>query len=245
MKRPALLRRRSLWLPTAWGWLGGFVLAAAVALLLFEILLPRIYPFLAVDEPVGGDLLVVEGWMGPDELRAVVPLVRAEGYRRIVTTGGRIPDWADRLGAASYAELARQFLVEQGLAPESVIALPAPDSAQDRTYLSAVRVRIWALEQDAPPGEIDVVSSGAHSRRTWRMFRLAFGDAAEIGIRCLRSPDFDPEVWWRTSAGARTVLSEGIGWLWSVLFVHPPAPGSDEELWGDAEAIARWRAKQS
>lgn len=245
MKRPALLRRRSLWLPTAWGWLGGFVLAAAVALLLFEILLPRIYPFLAVDEPVGGDLLVVEGWMGPEELRAVVPLVRAEGYRRIVTTGGRIPDWADRLGAASYAELARQLLVEQGLAPESVIALPAPDSAQDRTYLSAVRVRIWALEQDAPPGEIDVVSSGAHSRRTWRMFRLAFGDAAEIGIRCLRSPDFDPEVWWRTSAGARTVLSEGIGWLWSVLFFHPPAPGSDEELWGDAEAIARWRAKQS
>lgn len=227
-----------------WGWLVGCGLAAGFALVLFEMLLPRVYPFLAVDEPIGGDVLVVEGWMGPDELRAVVPIVRAEGYRRIVTTGGRIPDWADRLGAASYAELARQFLVEQGLAPESVIAVPAPDSAQDRTYLSAVRVRMWALEQGAPPGAIDVVSSGAHSRRTWRMFRLAFGDRAKVGIRCVRSPDFDPAVWWRTSAGARTVLGESIGWLWSVLFFHPPAQGSNEEMWGDAEAVARWRAAQ-
>ncbi len=245
VKRPALLRRRSIWLPTVWGGLAGLVLVGALGLGVFELLLPRVYPFLACEAPIGGELLVVEGWMGPDELRAVAPLVRTQGYRRIVTTGGRIPDWADRLGAASYAELARQFLVEQGLEPERVIALPAPDSAQDRTYLSAVRVRDWALEQVPPPRTLDVVSSGAHARRTWRLFALAFGEQAAVGIRSLRSPDFDPAVWWRSSAGARTVLAESIGWLWSVLFFHPPEPGSDEELWGDAEAIARWRAMQA
>ena len=223
----------------------GLALLGGLAFALVSILLPRAYPFLAVDAPIGGELLVVEGWMGPEELRAVVPLARAGGYLRIVTTGGRISAWADRLGAASYAELARDFLVEEGLEADRVIALPAPDSAQDRTYRSAVQVRLWALAQDPPPRSLDVVSSGAHARRTGRLFALAFGDQATVGIRSLRSPDFDPAVWWRSSAGARTVLGESIGWLWSVLFFHPPAPDSDEELWGDAEAIARWRAMQT
>lgn len=241
MQRPVLIRRHSIWLPTAWGWLLVLVVAAAILLVGLALALPRVHDFLAPDAPLGADLLVVEGWMGPDELRAVVPIVRTAGYDRVVTTGGRIPDWADRLGAASYAELARQYLVEQGLPADAVVAVAAPDSAQDRTYLSAVYVRMWAQAQASPPRTIDVVSAGAHARRTWRLYALAFGDAAEIGIRSVESTDYPPDAWWKTSAGGRVVLSEGIGWLWNVLFFHPPAQGGAEELWGDPEAIRRWR----
>lgn len=244
MRLPGLIRRRSIRLPTAWGWLLASIVAAALVFIAFTLALPRIHDFLAPDAPLGAEVAVVEGWMGPDELRAVVPILREAGYRRIVTTGGRIPDWADRLGAASYAELARQYLVEQGLAAEDVVAVAAPDSAQDRTYLSAVYVRMWAAAQPSPPRSIDVVSAGAHARRTWRLYALAFGDEARIGIRSVESTDYPPEAWWKTSAGARVVLSEGIGWLWSVLFFHPPAQGGAEELWGDPEAIRRWQKAQ-
>jgi len=245
VRLPALIRRRSIWLPTAWGWLLASLVAAALLLLAFSLALPRVHDFLAPDAPLGAEIAVVEGWMGPDELRAVVPILREAGHRRIVTTGGRIPDWADRLGAASYAELARQYLVEQGLAADDVVAIAAPDSAQDRTYLSAVYVRMWAAAQPSPPRTIDVVSAGAHARRSWRMYALAFGDAAQIGIRSVESTDYPAEAWWKTSAGARVVLSEGIGWLWSVLFFHPPSQGGTEELWGDPEAIRRWQEAQA
>ncbi len=245
MQRPELIRRRSIWLPTVWGGLLALVVAAAILIVAAAFALPRVHAFLAPDAPIGAEVAVVEGWMGPDELRAVVPILRAAGYRRIVTTGGRIPDWADRLGAASYAELARQYLVEQGLAAEDVVAVAAPDSAQDRTYLSAVYVRMWAQAQASPPRTIDVVSAGAHARRSWRLYVLAFGDGAQIGIRSVESTDYPPEAWWKTSAGSRVVLSEGIGWLWSVLFFHPPEPGGTEELWGDPEAIERWRESRT
>ncbi|MEZ4278677.1 MAG: ElyC/SanA/YdcF family protein [Myxococcota bacterium] len=245
MQRPALIRRHSIWLPTAWGGLLAVGVATATLFGAVAFALPRVHAFLAPDAPLGAEVAVVEGWMGPDELRAAVPILRAAGYRRIVTTGGRIPDWADRLGAASYAELARQYLVEQGLAAEDVVAVAAPDSAQDRTYLSAVYVRMWAQAQASPPRTIDVVSAGAHARRSWRLYALAFGDAAQIGIRSIESTDYPPGAWWKTSAGSRVVLGEGIGWLWSVLFFHPPVQGGPEELWGDPEAIQRWREAQA
>jgi hypothetical protein len=238
--RPALLRRRSIWLPTAWGWLLALVLVMA----LLAVALRHLYAFLAPDEPVGAEVLVVEGWLGPDELRVAIPLVRAGGYRQVVTTGGRIQEWSERLGASTYAELARQYLIEQGLESEQIVAVPAPDSAQDRTYLSAVMVREWALAQALPPRAIDVLSSGVHGRRTRRMYELALRDVAQIGIRSAEPFDYEIESWWQTSAGAKSVVTEGIAWIWSALMFHPPALGSQEEMWGDPEAVRRWHARQ-
>jgi hypothetical protein len=240
--RPALLTRRSIWLPTVWGWLVVFVLA----FVLVGLMLGGVHEFLAEDDPgVGAEVLVVEGWLGPDELREAVPLMRSAGYRKVVTAGGPIRAWAERLGASTYAGLARQYLIEQGLNAHDVIAVASPDSAQNRTYLSAVMVREWALAQTPPPRRIDVLSSGVHSRRTRRMYQLAFGNSARVGIRSAQPSDYEVETWWQTSAGAKAVVVESISWLWSVLLFHPPAQGSEEELWSDPEAIRRWRAAKS
>lgn len=219
-------------------------MALVLAVGLVVLVLRHVYAFLAPDDPVGAEVLVVEGWLGSDELRAAIPLVRAGGYRQVVTTGGPIQDWSERLGASTYAELARQYLVEQGLESEQVVAVPAPESAQDRTYLSAVMVREWALAQAPSPRAIDVMSSGVHGRRTRRMYELALGDVAQIGIRSAESDDFESESWWQSSSGAKTVVTESIAWLWSGLMFHPPAPGSQEEMWGDPEAVRRWRIRQ-
>lgn len=242
MVRPALLTRRSLWLPTVWGWLVVFVLAVV----LVGLMLSHVHEFLAEDEPgVGAEVLVVEGWLGPDELREAVPLLRSARYRKVVTAGGPIRAWAERLGASSYAALARQYLIEQGLDADDVVAVPAPASAQDRTYLSAVMVREWALAQTPPPRRIDVLSSGVHSRRTRRMYQLAFGTRATIGIRSAQPSDYEVERWWQTSAGAKAVAVESIGWLWSVVFFHPPARGLEEEMWSDSDTIRRGHAAEA
>lgn len=228
MALPALFRRRSIWLPTVRGWLAALALALALA----WIVLHHVHDFLAPDEPVAAELLVVEGWMAPEELREAVQLVRSEGYRRVVTTGGPLQGWGERLAAPDYASLARQFLIEQGLEPDTVIAVPAPASAQSRTYLSAVMVREWARAQVPPPRELDVLSVGVHSRRTWRMYELALGDSIEVGIRSAEPTEYEAREWWRSSYGGKVVVGECLSWVWSVLFFHPPEPGTHEELWG-------------
>ena len=84
MKFPALTRRRTAWLPT---WLGGCILfAAGLALLVFWGLAGE--KFLSADREVPHDVLIVEGWIHEEPIRAASLEFLKGGYRYVVATGG-------------------------------------------------------------------------------------------------------------------------------------------------------------
>jgi len=193
----------------------------------------NIHAFLAPTEPAGARLLVVEGWIPDEEIDQAVDRFRAGGYERVVTTGGPVARSFARDGVTSFADLSKHLLEEHGVPKDSIVAVSAPQSAQDRTFLSAVVVREFLRAHGAIPESLDLFSSGAHSRRSWRLFRLAFGPSVRVGILAASPRSYDPDAWWRTSLGAKTVLTETIGWLWTEIFFHPSPPGSDAERWGN------------
>lgn len=232
MRFPTLVRRRKVVLPTLWGCLGILLMGA----LGIGLVLRGLHPFLSPTEPVGARLLVVEGWIPDEEMAQVVAKFHAGKYERIVTTGGPLPRVFASSSIRTFADLSRFLLVDCGLDPDSVLALPAPPSAQDRTFLSAVVVRDWSETQTPRVDALDVFSSGAHSRRSWCMFRRAFGPGVRIGIIAAEPSAYDARAWWRTSLGARTVLSEAIGWVWTETFFHPSPPGTHGERWGIPES---------
>lgn len=226
MMRPALVRRREIWLPTIWGWLVLLLIGAAMIVLVARSL----YSFLAPNQPIGARVLIVEGWMNPEGLEQAVDAFRSGGYERVVTTGGPI-DWPELHGHATFAKRAADYLTQHGLAGASVTAVPAPQSAQDHTFLSAVMVREWAKRSGLTFDALDVLSSGTHARRSRLLYRLAFGPKVQVGVLAARSSDFDADAWWRTSTGARDVVEQAIGLLWVKCFFWPPPPGSHEERW--------------
>jgi hypothetical protein len=215
--RPALFRRREAWTLTPLGWL--LLLAVVAGAAAFAV--RAAYPFLAVSAPVGGRILVAEGWMLPEEAREVAALFRRGRYERILATGGAAPAWLEQFQHISYATLAREALLRQGIPAERVTAVPTPATDLNRTYLSALAVRRWmeraGIERDA----LDLVSLGVHSRRSWMLYRAAFGPRVRVGIVALRPTVYDPDAWWRTSEGTKTVLSEALSWLWTALFFRP------------------------
>jgi hypothetical protein len=227
MRRPSLVRRRTVYLPTVWGWL--LLLAVCGAAAAFAV--RHAYDFLAVTRPVSAPLLVIEGWLPFEELDQALTVYRAGGYAHVITTGGPITDYGCDHDA-SYAERARSYLVRRGVPEADVSAVPAPASAQDRSFLNAVMLRDWLARSQLHADALNVVSSGVHSRRSWMLHQMAFGPETRVGVLAMRPTGYDPGVWWRTSAGAKDVLGEGIGWLWTELFFHPGAPGSHDELWG-------------
>jgi len=227
MRLPSLMRRHQIWLPTVWGWLALSLVCAAT--LLFAV--RNVYPFLAPQRPVGARLLVVEGWMPVEELDQALRLVQAGGYERVLTSGGPTEDGFEREEAKTYAERARTYLVRRGLPADLVVAIPAPDTEQDRTYLNAVMARDWVTQSGVRVDALDVFSSGAHSRRTWLLHSIVFGPRVRVGIISAKPDLYDATHWWRTSDGTKAVLTEGIAWLWTELFFHPSPPGSPEEKW--------------
>ena len=228
MRWSIFFRRREIWIPTALGWLLMLLVCASACVL--AVL--HVHDFLAPDQPVGARLLVIEGWMAPDQFDQAVARIRRGHYDRVITTGGPAPVDLYRPEPVPYAELARDYLVRNGIAGSLVTAVPVPESAQDRTYLSAVMVREWLEKSGRSVDALDVFSSGVHSRRTRMLYQLAFGPQTRIGIVGARPAGYEPESWWTTSAGAKTVIAETMSWIWTVLFFRPPAPGSHEEKWG-------------
>lgn len=222
----ALVRRYAIWLPTAWGWLTLLLLGAAT----ITLIALHLHSFLALSEPVGARILVVEGWLEPEELDQAVAAFRSAGYERIVTTGNPIhTPWCPHQGGATFAERAAGYLKKR-LPEVSVTAIPAPDATIHRTYLSAVMVREWAQRSGMTIKRLDIFSSGVHARRSRMLYRLAFGPNVDMGVLAARpASHYDPNAWWRTTTGARTVLDEAIRLIWEKCFFWPPAPRSHEE----------------
>jgi len=225
-----LIQRRQLWVPTLAGWLVLIVCGLAMA----ATARYTVYPFLAPNAPAAGArLLVVEGWLDAEELDQAIAAYRRGGYQQIVTTGGPVERRLGFTTNTDYAELAAGYLQSHGLAGVPITAIPAPASAQNRTFLSAVMVRNWMAKQDQQHQAFDLFSGGAHARRSRLLYRLAFDSEIEIGILAAQPSNYDPQRWWQTSSGAKAVLGESISWLWTVGFFRPPPPGSHRELWGD------------
>lgn len=228
MFRVSLVRRRQVWLPTLLGSLVLFAVICAAGLLAVRL----IHPFLAPNDPApGASVLVVEGWLESRELDQAAEAFRKGRYQRMITTGGPSEKWPELSKTTSYADLAAGYLAKQGLGDIAITAVPAPTSKQDRTFLSAVKLRDWAQKEDFALVVLDVFSDGSHARRSRMLYQMALGPKVKVGILSADPAQYDEERWWQTSAGVKAVLGETISVIWTICCFYPPPPGSDEELW--------------
>ncbi len=223
---PIFLRRRTVWAPTLLGWLALLLIGAIAAI----ALLRGVYPFLAVTEPAGASVLVVEGWLGEKELDGAIAVFKSGGYRQIVTTGGPLHDWPETQSGPTAAHRAAGYLKRRGLAAVPITPAPSPLTLRDRTYTSALMVRAWAQRTGVELRKLDVVSRGPHARRSRLLYEKAFGPQVRIGVFAVPPPDYDPERWWRTSTGARDVAEQAAGLFWVKFFFDPlQEPGREQD----------------
>jgi hypothetical protein len=226
MRTPALFRRREVWLPTTWS----FLALGLSVLLLLLLAIGQIHAFLAPSAPIGHGLLLVEGWLRKTELLSAIEVFQRGDYELLVATGGPASEWDERY--PTYADRAGDFLLRHGIRRDQLVVVSAPASAQERTYRSAITVRDWIEQTGRVNTAIDVYSRGPHSRRTWNLYRTAFGHEAPIGVIAAAPTEYDASTWWRTSAGARTVIYEALAWAWTECCFNPGPRGSHEEKWG-------------
>ncbi len=223
----SLLHKRSVWLPTFWGW----ILLLAIGVAAGVLMVRNLYPALAPNVPVGARILVVEGWLAPEELDQAIEAFRKGNYQRIVTTGGPILGWPELSIHTTYADVAADYLSRHGIPRMLIIAVPTPKSAQDRTFLSAVMLRDSASRLKLNLDAFDLFSSGPHARRSRLLYQMAFGPEVRIGVLAAKPAEYDPDVWWRTSSGMESMILQSLGVVWVKCFFWPGPRGSVEERW--------------
>ena len=225
MRMPRFLRRRSMLVPT---WEGVILLAAVLAGAAFWAR-ERLPHFLAPNEPVGHGVLVVEGWQERDSLQLAVSTFRRGGYDAMVVTGGPTTDPAWEGGFLTYAERAASELRRLGVVEPELIVVPAPPSAQDRTYHSAVSVRQWLEASGRRISALDVFSVGTHSRRSRALYRMAFGEGSRLASDRPLPPSTISRIGGRAAKGAKDVLGESLAYGWVACCFHPGDAGSPDD----------------
>lgn len=214
-----LFRRRECVVPTLRGWVAlVFFLGGAGAIFLFGT-----YPFLALNDPKPGGVLVVEGWGSEDSMRAVIHEFRSNHYQAIYSVGGPIEESSPLAPYGTIAEYGAAVLIRLGCDAKTVHAVPTPLVVKDRTYAAAVALRQLLKEQGIPTVTVNVYSSGAHARRSRLLFEKAFGDGAQIGVVTCVDREFDPRRWWASSIGFRNVTGEVIAYCYARFLFRPSA----------------------
>lgn len=213
-----LATRRECLVPTWRGWL----LLFGTAIAAFGTFVFGVYPFLAINDPIPGGVLVVEGWGSEDTMADVIDELHSNHYDGLFVTGGPIEVTSPLAQFRTFAQYGEAVLEKMGCDPEFVHAVPGSMVRQDRTFASAVALRKWFHKHEWKVEKINVVTMGAHARRTRLLFQAAFRDEAKIGIISSGDRNFDPSHWWGTSQGFRSVTAEAIAYLYARLVFRPP-----------------------
>jgi uncharacterized SAM-binding protein YcdF (DUF218 family) len=102
-----------------------------------------------------------------------------------------------------------------------VTPVPAPLVRTDRTFASALAVKDWLSQRRIPITALDVLTVGAHARRTRLLFQKALGDNILVGVIAAPNSRYDANEWWTSSAGVRTLIGEALAYLYARFLFYP------------------------
>lgn len=216
--RPSLICRRERWTLTWSVW--GVLLLILTSCLVVSF--NNLYSFLSVNAALPqADLLVVEGWLPDYGIEAAIAEFEKNSYKKVVTTGLPLSIGFYLAEYKTYAELSAATFKALGFNSDKLVAVPGPQVIKDRTYHSAYALRDWLSNSELEVKSINLLSFGPHTRRSWLLFKEALEPKVKVGAIALDPLDYDPQTWWQSSEGVRSILSETIAYIYARFFWSP------------------------
>ena len=189
---------------------------AIVVLLFIPVIWLCIYgeSFFSLTRRVSAQVLVVEGWIGNDGVRAAAAEFGRGGYQYIVATGGQAEDRQDR---SNYAEMAEQELIRSGIPKDKMIIAPTGEIEHERTFKSAVAAWRALKKRGIHPEAINVLTLGPHARRSRLVYAKVYAPATQVGVIAWAPSDYEAAPWWQSSSRTKCFLKEIVGYPFEVL----------------------------
>jgi uncharacterized SAM-binding protein YcdF (DUF218 family) len=235
-RRLRLFQRRAVWCPTLFG---SFLI---LTLLVIPVAwwFARGESFLSLTERLPANILVVEGWIGYEGIRAAAAEFAQRGYQYVVATGGVTSAEGWQEAGWSYAQGAENELIRSGVPKERILVAPCRNTETQRTYESAVAVWLAIQAKGIQAKALNVFTMGPHARRSRLVFAKAYEPGTQVGVVSWAPPSYETEPWWRSSERAKELLTETAGYLYEVLLNSGRNLNSPQPLkTGQVEALSR------
>lgn len=206
-----LIQQKKTWMPTAQGWL--LTLVFFITLISFGV--THVHPFLAPFQPIKAEVLAVEGWLPDYALKAAIIEFKKGKYQKLITTGVPLERGFYLAQYKTYAELAAATLLALDFEQDNLIAIPAQNVTKNRTSASAIALNQWMKTSDLNIKSINLLTLDVHARRSWLVFKQALAPEIKVGVIAVASDEYNPKRWWAYSGGVRSIMSEGISYIYA------------------------------
>jgi hypothetical protein len=186
------------------------------------------HSFLAVNNPIGEGILVVEGWIPVPALAESLKAFDSGHYRYVAVVGGPIPgDDGNSENLRTYDDLAAKRLEKLGFDMKKLVKLNVPAaSAGDRTIASVTAVKRWLSDSKISVCCVDVFTSGVHARKSLILFRHALGDRYRVGVSTASNVSYDPRRWFFSARGIWLVARNLAGYVYAKFWILFHGQGS-------------------
>jgi hypothetical protein len=201
--------------------LRGAITLACFGIVLLVFVVCNLFSFLAISEPVVGDIMVVEGWLPDYALASALDDFKRGRYQLLVTTGVPLESGSHFSEHGTYAEVAAATIRAMGFDEENLVAVSTPAVKRNRTYESALQLKKWLQVNGHKVTALNVYTLGAHARRTRLLFNYVFAPEVDIGVIAVTSREYEPNRWWNYSSGLHDMLKETIGYIYTKFFFKP------------------------
>ena len=210
----ALFNVKPVPLPTRLGWVSIFLLAP----LLIGLVIVNAESFLAVNESTASGTLIVECWIGKPGLEAASKEFLAKNYCHLVLVGGIVESkWGT--DTWNYTEFAKELVrkAQPEIPEEKILTVTNDFMIRNRTHSSAIAVFSSLQRKGLAIDNINVVTEGAHARRSWLVYSRVFNEIDEVGVISWQPLPRYQGKWYNSSERAKLVLTEYIGYLYEKL----------------------------
>lgn len=158
------------------------------------------------------DLFLEQVGIGDLQLPARSPYSR---YQRGLKPGG--PVFETML--LSLAEVAADQLIRMGIPETCVVPVATSGRIVNRTRASAMAVRQSMNEGSIRFESANVLSLGAHARRSWVLYRRQFNSRTRVGVISIPDERYDAAKWWKSAEGRRSVAVESMKYFYTLVFL--------------------------
>ena len=184
----------------------------------FLFILLTIHPFLAHNERLKAELLVVEGWIDDQALKKANDEFNHGRYMYLVIVGGPLPKSLQSKRGNSLAERAAKTLISYGFKKKYLIVLSSPPVKHHNTYSFAITLRNWLMNSSYKITAINVFTEGVHARKSFIIYKNALGPGIKVGIISSGPFDYNPYLWFFSVEGIKWVIKDGIGYIYALIW---------------------------
>lgn len=200
------------------------ILLISLLFSIFALFILNIHGFLAIHDPIPTDTIIIEGWISDYCFQDAAQFIKSHNIKRVFVTGGPIEKGSFLASYHNLAEVGKATLLALEIPESLLIVVPSEYTLINRTYASAMALKSWLTASQTSCTSFLLFSEATHTRRSRMLYKRALGKEYAVGAIALRTESYDQKVWWKSSAGVRSVIDETIAYVYAFLF-HNAAKG--------------------